>query len=94
VISSFADRDAKRVFQRLASKRFPIDVQRVAYRKLAILDAAESMGDLRIPSGNRLEKLKGDREGQYSIRINEQWRICFVWKYTDVYEVEIADYHR
>ena len=94
VIRSFADRDAERIFQRLASKRFSIDVQRVASRKLSILDAAESIYDLRMPPGNRLEKLKGKRQGQYSIRINEQWRICFVWKETDAYEVEITDYHR
>jgi len=59
-----------------------------------IIDAAESINDLRIPPGNRLEKLKGSRQGQHSIRINEQWRICFIWKNGDAYEVEITDYHR
>jgi len=65
----------------------------VALRKLVILDAAESLEDLRVPPGNRLEKLSRDRAGQHSIRINDQWRICFVWKDGDAYEVEIADYH-
>ncbi|GAH78611.1 unnamed protein product [marine sediment metagenome] len=68
-------------------------VQRTALRKLAILDAAEVLEDLRIPPGNRLEKLAGDREGQYSIRINDQWRICFQWSRGDAFDVEIVDYH-
>lgn len=71
-----------------------MELPRTAYRKLTVLDAAESISDLRVQPGNRLEKLKGSREGQYSVRINEQWRICFVWKGGDVHEVEIADYHR
>ncbi len=71
----------------------PTQILRPALRKLLILDAAESLEDLRIPPGNRLEKLKGDRKGQYSIRINDQWRICFVWLDGDAYEVEICDYH-
>ncbi len=70
-----------------------MEVQRVALRKLLILDAAESLEDLRVPPGNRLEKLSGDRQGQYSIRINDQWRICFVWKDSDTNQVEVADYH-
>jgi len=78
--------------QRLVSKRLSIELQRIAYRKLTLIDAVESIGDLRIPPGNRLEKLKGDREGQYSIRINNQWRICFDWKDYDACNVEIADY--
>jgi proteic killer suppression protein len=65
----------------------------VALRKLVILDAAESLQDLRVPPGHRLEKLSGDRKGQYSIRINDQWRVCFVWRERDAYEVEIVDYH-
>jgi len=93
VIRSFADKDTQRVFQRLATKHFSIELQRFAYRKLTIIDAAEAVNDLRIPPGNRLEKLKGAREGQYSIRINDKWRICFHWKDNDAYEVEIADYH-
>lgn len=94
MIKSFADGDTKRIFQRLASKRFSIELQRIAYRKLTVIDAAESINDLRVLPGNRLEKLKGNREGQYSIRINSQWRICFFWKDGDAHEVEIADYHR
>ena len=93
MIRSFADRDALRVFQRLHVKRFSVDIQRMAYRKMLILDAAGSLNDLRIPPGNRLEKLVGNRDGQYSIRINEQWRICFKWKANDAFDVEIADYH-
>jgi proteic killer suppression protein len=94
VIRSFANDETERVFRRLACKRFSMDLQRIAYRKLLLLDAAESISDLRIPPGNRLEKLKANRVGQYSIRINNQWRICFIWKESDAYEVEIADYHR
>jgi proteic killer suppression protein len=94
VIRSFADAETERVFRRLASKRLSAEVQRVAYRKLVVIDAAESLNDLRIPPGNRLEKLKGNREGQHSIRVNEQWRICFRWKDGDAYDVEVADYHR
>ncbi|HEU5298760.1 MAG TPA: type II toxin-antitoxin system RelE/ParE family toxin, partial [bacterium] len=69
------------------------DVQRTARRKLAMIDAAETLQDLRVPPGNRLEKLTGDREGQYSIRINDQWRICFRWEGNNAYDVEITDYH-
>ena len=69
------------------------EVQRVALRKLRMLDAAAELGDLRVPPGNRLEKLAGNRAGQHSIRINDQWRICFRWRDGDAYEVEIADYH-
>jgi proteic killer suppression protein len=93
MIRSFADRDSLRVFQRLQVKRLSMDLQRAAYRKLLIIDAAGSINDLRIPPGNRLEKLSGDREGQYSIRINEQWKICFNWRANDAFEVEISDYH-
>ena len=93
MIRSFADRDTLRVFQRLHVKRFSFDIQRMAYRKMLILDAAGSINDLRIPPGNRLEKLVGRRGGQYSIRINEQWRLCFKWKGNDAFDVEIADYH-
>jgi toxin HigB-1 len=71
----------------------PVNLQRSALRKLWLLDAAETLDDLRSPPGNRLESLKGDREGQYSIRINDQFRICFVWQENNAYEVEIVDYH-
>lgn len=93
VIRSFADKDTERVFKRLASKRLSIELQRAAYRRLLIIDGAEEISDLKIPPGNRLEKLRHDREGRFSIRINEQWRICFFWKDNDAYEVEIVDYH-
>ena len=93
MIKSFADRDSLRVFQRLQVKRLSMDLKRAAYRKLLIIDAAGSISDLKIPPGNRLEKLAGNREGQYSIRINEQWRICFNWKGNDAFNVEITAYH-
>lgn len=74
-------------------KKFSIQLQKLAQRKLEILDASELLNDLRIPSGNRLEKLSGDRKGQYSIRISDKWRICFRWKGRDAFDVEITDYH-
>jgi proteic killer suppression protein len=94
VIRTFANAETERAFRRLASRRLSAEVQRVVYRKLVVIDAAESLNDLRIPPGNRLEKLKGNREGQHRIRVNERWRICFRWKEGDACEVEIADYHR
>lgn len=93
MIRGFRDRESEKIFRRERSRRLPPAVQRVALRKLTILDGAESLEDLRAPPGNRLEKLSGDREGEHSIRINDQWRICFVWKDGDAYEVEITDYH-
>jgi proteic killer suppression protein len=93
VIKSFACKETKKWFNREFSRKLPQDIQRVARRKLEILDAAEVLQDLRIPPSNRLEKLSGDRKGQYSIRINDQWRICFEWRRGDAYNVEIADYH-
>jgi len=93
VIQSFRDHDSQRVFARERSRRLPPGVQRAAYKKLAMLDSAESMQDLRIPPGNRLEKLSGNREGQHSIRVNDQWRVCFVWKDKGAFDVEITDYH-
>ncbi|MBW2287772.1 MAG: type II toxin-antitoxin system RelE/ParE family toxin [Deltaproteobacteria bacterium] len=93
MIRSFRNREAERVFERERSRRFPPDVQRRAHRKMLLLDAAEALDDLRVPPGNRLERLRGDRAGHYSIRVNDQWRICFRWKRGDVYDVEIADYH-
>ncbi len=92
-IKTFADKETEKLFQRFASRSLPADIQRKARMKLDILDAAERLDDLKVPPGNRLEKLSGDREGQYSIRINQQWRICFRWKNGDGYDVEIADYH-
>ena len=93
VIRSFADPETERVFGRERSRRLPPDLQRAAYKKLVLIHAAEVIQDLRLPPGNRLEKLGGDRPGQYSIRINDRWRICFAWRDGDAYEVEIVDYH-
>jgi len=81
------------VFTRQGARRWSLQVQRAALKKLLILDAAEELVDLRVPPGNRLEKLHGDRKGQHSIRVNDQWRICFQWRAGDAYEVEIVDYH-
>ncbi len=93
MIRSFRDAEARKLFQRERSKRLPSNLQRAALRKLTMLDAAETLEDLRVPPGNRLERLSRDREGQYSIRINERWRVCFAWRNGDAYEVEIVDYH-
>ena len=93
MIKSFRDKETEKLFSRQFSRRVPPNLHRIAWRKLAILDAAERLEDLQVPPGNRLEKLKGEREGQYSIRINDQWRICFRWSEGDAYEVEIGDYH-
>ena len=93
MIRSFRDKDTERIWQRERSRKFPSDLQRLALRKLIMVDAAESLQDLRAPPGNRLEKLLGDREGQHSIRINDQWRICFTWRNGDAPDVEVTDYH-
>ncbi|MDP2967862.1 MAG: type II toxin-antitoxin system RelE/ParE family toxin [Deltaproteobacteria bacterium] len=93
MIKSFRGKETGRLFLRQFSRRFPASLHRIAWRKLALLDAAERLEDLHVPPGNRLEKLSGDREGEYSIRINEQWRICFRWSKGDAYDVEIVDYH-
>ncbi|HVR74338.1 MAG TPA: type II toxin-antitoxin system RelE/ParE family toxin [Planctomycetota bacterium] len=93
MIRSFGDKETERLFSRDRSRRFPQDVQRSMQRKLEMLDAAEGLQDLRIPPANRLERLSGDRRGQYSIRVNDQWRVCFIWKDGDAHEVEITDYH-
>lgn len=93
MIRTFADSDTQRVFHRERVRRWSTQLQRVALRKLLILDAAEELTDLRIPPGNRLEKLSGDRAGQHSIRINDQWRVCFRWSDGDADDVEIVDYH-
>jgi len=93
VIKSFRDRETAKIFSRERSTRLPADIQQVAYRKLRMLNNAQSLADLRIPPGNRLEKLSGDREGQHSIRINDRWRICFDWRQGDAYLVEVVDYH-
>lgn len=93
VLRSFKDRETEAIWHRQRSRRLDGPTQRVAWRKLAMLDAAETLADLRVPPGNRLEKLRGDREGQHSIRINQQWRICFSWSDAGPEDVEIVDYH-
>jgi proteic killer suppression protein len=92
VIQSFADKQIELVWNREHVRKFGADVQRIANRKLLILDAAENFNDLRIPPGNRLEQLHGNRQGQHSIRINDQWRICFTWISSGPTSVEITDY--
>jgi len=93
VIKSFRDRETEKVFQRRVSRKLPGDIQSVALRKLRMLNRSLTLQDLRVPPANRLEKLSGDRFGQHSIRINDQWRICFTWKEGNAYDVEIVDYH-
>ena len=93
MIRSFADKRTKAVFENVPVKGLGQDVRRAARKKLLMLDRARSMGDLRVPPGNRLEALRGVRAGQHSTRVNGQWRICFVWREGDAYHVEITDYH-
>jgi proteic killer suppression protein len=93
VLRSFADRDTERLWRRERVRSFDSRILRTALRKLAVLDAAVTLDDLRSPPGNRLEALKGDRSGQHSIRINDQWRICFVWTGSGPEDVDIVDYH-
>lgn len=93
MIRGFKDKETEKVFNGLFSKKLPQDIQRVAERKLIMLHMAVILNDLRVPPSNRLEALKGNRKGQHSIRINNQWRICFKWREDGVYVVEIIDYH-
>jgi proteic killer suppression protein len=93
VIRSFRDRDTQRLFRREPVRKWAEALQRIGLRKLLMLDAATRLADLRVPPANRLEKLAGRRAGQYSIRINDQWRVCFRWAEGDAYDVEIVDYH-
>lgn len=93
MIQSFADKITAAVFSGMEVRRLPREVQGTARRKLKLIDAAPSLDSLRVPPGNRLEPLKGDRKGQWSIRINDQWRICFRWTAADAFDVEIVDYH-
>lgn len=93
MIKSFGDRKTERLWQREQVRSLDPRVRRTALRKLAIVDAAVTLDDLRAPPGNRLEALRGDRKGQHSIRINDQWRICFIWTDTGPENVEIVDYH-
>ena len=93
MIKSFRSKETARILERLRSTRLPQVIQQVSYRKLRMLNNAVILDDIRVPPANRLEKLSGDRAGQYSIRINDHWRICFEWIDGDVYNVEIVDYH-
>ena len=93
MIRDFADREAEKLWQGTPSRRLPGDIQQVARRKLRMLNSATTLDDLGVPPANRLEGLKGSRKGQHSIRINDQWRICFRWKDGDAHSVEIIDYH-
>jgi toxin HigB-1 len=92
VIRAFRSQETERLFHRERVKQF-VSIERAAQRKLEMLDAAKELRDLMSPPGNRLEKLKGDRQAQYSIRVNDQWRVCFRWHEGDAYDVEITDYH-
>ena len=93
MIRSFRDAETERLFRRERGSKLARPLQRAAMRKLLLLDAAESLDDLRVPPGNRLEKLAGDREGQHSIRVNDQYRVCFRWEGGEAHDVEIVDYH-
>lgn len=93
MIRSFKCEQTRGIFNLRQSRRLPFDMQRVALRKLRMLNRAVNLDDLRIPPANRLEKLSGDRTGQWSIRINDQWRLCFLWKAGDAFDAEIVDYH-
>lgn len=93
MIKNFGCKETEKLFYRHFSRHLPANLHRISQRKLAILDAADCLEDLRLPPGNHLEKLTGNRKGQYSIRINDQWRICFRWCEGNAHNVEIADYH-
>jgi len=93
MIRSFKCKETEKIFNRNFSRKFPNDIQQMALRKLRMLQRSTIFNDLRVPPSNRLEALKGKRKGQYSIRINDQWRICFKWQKGDAFDVEIVDYH-
>jgi proteic killer suppression protein len=93
VIRSFRDKDTEAIWQRRYIKRLSPELSRLTYNKLVLINAAENINDLRVPPGNRLEKLAGGRAGQYSVRVNDQWRICFIWSTTGAGNVELVDYH-
>ena len=93
MIKSFKDSETEKIYNLTRSRRLPSDIQQVALRKLRMINNAKTINDLRVPPANRLEKLVGSRAGQYSIRINDQWRICFDWQADNAYNVEIVDYH-
>jgi proteic killer suppression protein len=93
MIKSFKNKETEKIWQQETIKKLPIEIQRIGLRKLIMINASIDLNDLKIPPSNHLEKLKGNREGQYSIRINDQWRICFKWTNGNSFEVEIVDYH-
>lgn len=93
MIKSFKSKETEKIFNREYSLKLPSSIQRTVLRKLWMIDAAQTINDLRVPPANHLEKLKGNKQGQYSIRINGQWRICFKWHQGDAYKVESIDYH-
>ncbi len=93
MIKTFKDAETEKIYQRERSRKLPSDIQQVALRKLRMINNAINLNDLRVPPANRLEKLSGNRAGQHSIRINDQWRICFEWRGSDALNVEITDYH-
>lgn len=93
MIRSFADKETERLFSEGTSKKLPPEIVRRAVRKLDMLDAAMQVEDLRLPPSNRLHRLQGNRQGQYSLSVNDQWRICFEFKGNDAFNVEICDYH-
>lgn len=93
MIKSFKDSETEKIYNLTRSRKLPSDIQQVALRKLRMINNAKTINDLRVPPANRLEKLVGSRAGQYSIRINDQWRICFDWQADNAYNVEIVDYH-
>ena len=93
MIKNFKDDETQKIYQRQRSRKLPSDIQQVALRKLRMINNSISINDLRVPPANRLEKLSGTRAGQWSIRINDQWRVCFRWEGSDALDVEITDYH-
>lgn len=93
MIKTFKDKETEKVFLGQRSRKLPSDILRIAERKLIMIHRAVTLNDLRVPPANRLEALKGDRRGQHSIRINDQWRVCFKWREDGIYDVEIIDYH-
>mgnify|MGYP002085227061 CR=1 FL=1 len=93
MIESFKDKDTQKIWEEIYTKKFPKDIQRVGLRKLILIHRAKDINDLRVPPGNRLEQLSGNRKGQYSIRLNDQWRVCFFWNNGSASEVELVDYH-
>lgn len=93
MIRTFKNRETEKIFNREYSKKYPSDIQHIALRKLRMLNRSVNLNDLKVPPANRLEKLKGNRTGQYSVRINDQWRICFEWHQNAAFKVEIVDYH-